>query len=105
MTMLDVLKDRLIDGLKIVTVKETGNKYRMEFEYDGDRAKADLPKTCSPNCENEVAEYTIITAMSTIYINRNDLQKAKEWLDKLTKKCILKSVLSSYYFLRKSPTN
>lgn len=83
MTMLDVLKERLVDGLEIVSVKESGSKFRIEFEYDGDRAKADLPKTCTPNCENEVADYTIITAMSSIYINRNDLKQAKEWLDKL----------------------
>ena len=31
---------------------------------------------------NEVAYNTIITAMSTIYFNRGDFVKAKEWLNK-----------------------
>lgn len=84
-TMLDVLKKRLIDGLKIVSAKERSNKYCIEFEYDGDRAKAELQKCCMPNCENEVVDNCIITAMSTIYFNRGDFQKSKEWLDKLCK--------------------
>lgn len=82
-TMLDILKERLIDGLSIKSVKETNTKYTICFEYEGEKAKADLPKSCTPNCQNEVADNSIITAMSTIYFNRGDFVKAKEWLDKL----------------------
>lgn len=82
-TMLDVLKERLIDGLNIISVKEYSTKYTIEFEYEGGKAKADLQKSCLPNCEKEVADKTIISAISTIYFNRGDFQKAKQWLDKL----------------------
>lgn len=82
-TMLDILKERLIEGLSIKSVKETNIKYIIQFEYEGDVAKAELPKSCSPNSHNSVADYTIITAMSTIYFNRGDYVKAKEWLDKI----------------------
>lgn len=84
--MLDILKERLIEGLNIKSVKENSTKYIIRFEYDGDIAKADLLKNCPPGCHNDVADNTIITAMSTIYFNRGDLKSAKEWLDKITNK-------------------
>lgn len=85
-TMLDILKERLIEGLSIKSVKETNTKYSIRFEYEGDEAKAELSKSCAPGCQNDVADNCIITAMSTIYVNRGDYAKAKEWLDKLTSK-------------------
>lgn len=39
-TMLDILKERLIEGLNIKSVKETNTKYTIRFEYEGDEAKA-----------------------------------------------------------------
>ena len=85
MKMVDILKKRLVDGLNITSFKETNTKFTILFEYQGDKAKADLPKSCAPGCHNEVVDNTIITAMSTIYFNRGDYQSAKEWLDKLVK--------------------
>lgn len=85
-TMLDILKERLIEGLSIKSVKETNTKYSIRFEYEGDEAKAELSKSCAPGCQNDVADNCIITAMSTIYVNRGDYAKAKAWLDKLTSK-------------------
>lgn len=80
--MLDVLKKRLIEGLKIASIKETNTKYHIVFEYEGERATADLPKTCAPGCQDAVADNTIKTAMSYIYFKRGDYEKAKEWLYK-----------------------
>lgn len=85
-TMLDILKERLVEGLSIKSVKETNAKYTIRFEFEGDEVKADLPKSCAPGCHNEVADATIITAMSTIYCNRGDYVQAKQWLDKLINK-------------------
>lgn len=85
-TMLDILKARLIEGLNIKSVKENNTKYIIRFEYEGDETKAELSKSCVPGCQNDVADNCIITAMSTIYFNRGDYAKAKEWLDKLTNK-------------------
>lgn len=81
--MLGILKGRLIDGLEIAKVKETNSKYTITFRFEGDEAKADLPKSCSPRAHDTVADSTIITAMSSIYFHRGDFSKAKEWLDKL----------------------
>ena len=80
--MLQILRERLIDGLSIVSFKENYSKFKVEFEYEGERAIADLPKTCMPNCEKEVADNAIKTAMSTIYFNRGDYVTAREWLHK-----------------------
>lgn len=85
-TMLDVLKERLVEGLSVTKVKETNTKYTISFEYEGDVTKADLPKLCAPGCQNKVADSSIVTAMSTIYFNRGDYQTAKWWLDKLINK-------------------
>ena len=41
-TMLDILKERLVEGLSIKSVKETNAKYTIRFEFEGDEAKADL---------------------------------------------------------------
>jgi len=82
-TMLDVLKDRLIDGLEIVKVKETNIKYTITFCFDGDETTADLHKSCAPGAHNAVADSAIITAVSTVYFNRGDFAKAKEWLHKI----------------------
>lgn len=85
-TMLDVLQERLIPGLSISSVKETNSKYTIEFHYMGDKVKAELPKTCAPGCHNEVADNTVNTAMSTVFFNRGDYVKSKEWLYKIGKK-------------------
>lgn len=82
MSMLEILKTRLIDGLDIVSVKETNTNYKIEFEYEGDRDTAYLPKQCAPGCHNEVADNTIKTFMSGHYFKCGDYAKAKEWLHK-----------------------
>lgn len=35
-TMLDILKERLVEGLSIKSVKETNAKYTIRFEFEGD---------------------------------------------------------------------
>lgn len=85
-TMLDILKERLPDGLTIATVKETNSKYNIGFSFEVESAKAELPKSCAHGYHNEVADYTVITAMSNVYMSRGEYTKAKEWLDKIGNK-------------------
>lgn len=85
-TMLDYLKEQLVEGLTIKEVKETNSKYTIRFEYAGGEAKADLPKSCAPGCHRDVCDNAIITAISTIYFNKGDYKAAKTWLDKITEK-------------------
>lgn len=83
-TMLDIFKERLIEGLFITKVKEYHNKYVIECSFEGDKTNIDLWKTCQPGCEEIVCDRAVITAISTIYFNKGNFIKAKEWLDKLT---------------------
>lgn len=39
-TMLDILKERLIDGLSINSIKETNTKYTICFEFEGEKSKS-----------------------------------------------------------------
>ena len=85
-TMLDYLKEQLIDGLSIKKAKETNTKYKICFEYEGEETEAELPKSCSPGYHRDVCDNTIITAMSSLYFRKGDFQNAKLWLDKITQK-------------------
>ncbi len=81
MTMLEILKSRLPDDLRIVAHKEAVSKYKISFEYEGTQTTTELPKTCLPGCQNEVADYIVRTAMSTILMKKGDYKRAKAWLD------------------------
>ena len=84
-TMLDILKELLPDNLHIQSVKEFSTKYKIVFEFEGDTTIAELRKSCIPGNEHTLAFDTIKTAMSTIYFNRQDYIKCKQWLDKVLK--------------------
>lgn len=87
-TMLDVLKERLPEGLEIKATKEKSSKYEVTFVFDGVEEKAELPKTCAPAYQNETADSTVRTAMSAIYIKKGDYAEAQAWLheERQTKK-------------------
>ena len=79
--MLNILEQILPKGLAISSFKDLSSKYKLVFEFEGDKATAELRKACLPGCEYAMALDAIKTAMSTIYFNRGDYPKAKEWLD------------------------
>ena len=82
-TMLDILKERLPEGLEIIKVKENYNKYILSFKFEDQIVnKIELQKTCGYGYHNYNCDFTIKTAMSSIYLNKGNILKAKEWLDK-----------------------
>ena len=81
--MLEFLKNRLVDGLTIKSVKERPSKYVITFEYGSDEVKMDLPKCCMPGCQCNVVDHTVYAVMAEMCIKREELAKAKEWLDKI----------------------
>ena len=83
MTMLDILKSRLPEGLTIVGQKELSSKYRIEFEYEGTKTTADLSKTCAPGYHERNVDATVVTAMTAIFMDKGDYTRAKEWMGKL----------------------
>lgn len=81
MKMIDVLKRELIGGMSISAEKELGSKWKVTISYSGMQSTIDLPKTCTPGCEQEVCRKAIDTALSTMYVNAGNLIEAKKWLN------------------------
>ena len=82
-TMFDVLKSRLPEGLEIVRMKERPGKYLVWFSLGGVEAYGELAKSCAPGANGSVADAVICNAMANIAIQKNDVQTARLWLDKL----------------------
>lgn len=82
--MLNVLKERLPEGLEIVKVKNRSGRSQIEilFRYDGVEFTSWLLKTCTPGCENLVCDSVIFAVMAAIALKQNDLEKARHWMDK-----------------------
>ena len=56
----------------------------MQITIDSDNVKIENGMVTIDLNPDQVADNAIITAMSTIYLNRGDMNSAKIWLDKLT---------------------
>lgn len=84
MTMLDLVKSDLPNGLEIVKVKErTGsNNMKILFCYGETQKEVDFPKTCSPGDERRVCQYMLCSTMVGIALDREDYAMAKEWNEK-----------------------
>lgn len=82
-TMFDVLKSRLPEGLEIVRMKERPGKYLVWFSREGVEAYGELVKSCAPGANESVVDAVICNAMANIAIQKNDVQTAQLWLDKL----------------------
>ena len=84
MEMLEILKTRLPEGLKIVKVKDRLGASQLEifFEYEGTKARGWLFKACVPGKANYICDFIICTVMINVCLERNDLETAKFWRDK-----------------------
>ena len=80
--MLNTLKARLPEGLEIKKTKEKPSKYEITFLIDGKDIKGELPKTCTPGCQDRVADLTIFNVMARKAMESGDMETAKMWLDK-----------------------
>ena len=82
--MLNVLKERLLDGMEIKKVKEKPSKYEITFLIDGKEYKSEMPKTCTPGMQDRVVDSTMFNVMCAAEINKGNIEAAKSWLDKIT---------------------
>lgn len=82
--MLDILKNRLPDGLEIVKTKnKTGaSQIQIWFSYDGVEVVGWLQKMCAPKMEESNCDFTICNAMINIALKKNDMGMADYWLKK-----------------------
>lgn len=80
MTMLDVLRKRLPDGLTISAAKETNSAFKVTFTYGGESDTVDVPKVCGPGQQNRLADTVIASTMAGFAIQRGDTAAAGKWI-------------------------
>lgn len=80
MSMIDIFKDVLQEGMEISKCKELSDKYKITLLYDGTSAACELYKLCTPGNERSLCMQSIDNAMSSMYINNGDLKEAEAWL-------------------------
>lgn len=81
MTMLEIFKERMPEGLTIIKSSKRDDWYKMLVEYKGTEANISLRATCQPKNENKECDYAIATVMMSIALKRNDLELCKQWKD------------------------
>ena len=83
MTMLDILRNRLPDGLTITEAKEKPSKYIVKFAYNGEAlsGQGELMKACTPGKENAICDTTIQVIMTGLMLDKGDVEGAKHWMD------------------------
>ena len=84
-TMLDILKERLPEGMEIVKVKDKANASQTEvwFGYQGMEVKSWLMKFCAPGCENKICDRTIANSMLGFALKLENIEMAEYWRDKM----------------------
>lgn len=84
-TMLDILKERLPDGMEISKVKDTASSCQLEiwFSYQGMEDKNWLTKVCAPGCEHKICDQTIATSMLGFALKLKNLEMCDYWHDKM----------------------
>lgn len=84
-TMIDILRERLPDGLEITKVKDTASASQIKiwFTYKGMEAVNWISKTCAPGCATRLCDKTIASTMLAIALDLKDLEMADYWNDKM----------------------
>ena len=82
--MLNILRERLLDGMEIQKAKEKPSKYEITFVVYGKEYKNEIPKTCAPGAQNYFVDTAMYSVMCAAEMDRCDLNAAKVWLDKIT---------------------
>lgn len=85
--MINILKERLLDGMEIKKVKEWKSKYDVTFSVHGQEIKAELTRYCGIGYENSVVDSVMFNVMVKSALLRGDIEEAKMWLDKDLRRC------------------
>ena len=82
-TMLDILRERLPEGLEIVKVKHRTGASQMTilFTYDGAERTGYLQTTCAPGWAERNCDFTIASVMIGIGLDREDREMIIRWKD------------------------
>ena len=85
MTVLEILKKRLPEGLEIAKVIDKANSSQIEiwFSYRGMKTNCWLSKTCAPGHAARLCDKVVATAMLGFAIQLKDIEMADYWKDKM----------------------
>ena len=102
--MVEILESqvKLVKDLEIIKIKELSSKCKVTFKYNNMEATEELQKTCTPQYEIELCRKCINGAISSMYINVDNLVEAKKWLDGEIWKDIDKETINLYDKIKKS---
>lgn len=86
-TMLEVMKERLPEGLTVVKTKQRSgsNQIAIDFNYKGMQIVGWLQNTCSPGMVEKNCDFTITSVMISFALLMNDMPLAMEWKAKQDK--------------------
>lgn len=87
MTMLEIFKSKLPEGVTVVKAVEKPSKWDVVIGDSQSTTSTSILKAYAPNAYDYAAESIVLTTMASLALNRGDIAEAKEWLDKSHKHC------------------
>lgn len=81
MTMLEIFKSKLPEGVEVVKAKEKPSKWDVVIGDGQSTTATSILKAYAPNAYNHAAESIMMTVMASLALNRGDITEAKRWLD------------------------
>lgn len=84
-TMLEILKERLPEGLEIIKVQDrtSSSQIQLLFRYRDIETRGTLQKTCAPGYAEINCDYTICSVMMAIALKAGDRRMAEHWRERL----------------------
>ena len=82
-TMLSIAKKWVPEGCELVLVKEKASQYSVKVVFNGVEGITWIPKQTAPGYATRVAKNSIASAMMSIFLQTGEIEKAKEWHDKI----------------------
>ena len=80
-TLFDILESSLPAGAELKNKKETSNRFKYDFCFNGISVHGEICKAVAPGMEKSFVARAIATSMSQIYLSVGDLAQGKYWLD------------------------
>lgn len=82
MTMLEIFKSKLPEGVTVVKAVEKSSKWDVVIGDDWSTTATSILKAYAPNAYDRAAESIMLTTMASLALNRGNIAEAKDWLAK-----------------------
>lgn len=81
-SMIEVFKERLVEELSIINIKEERTQYKITVEFNGNEGVAVVPKQCNPEKVEKTIDFLIYSTIINICIDNEDWEQCKIWNEK-----------------------